>query len=165
MDNREKRAIGLIGAKFGTRTVVDCYLKVRQYKNIRKSDWYYNLLCDCGHKSSLKKDDLKSNCLGCYIPANKIHGLAKKNNKTYNIWKTMRQRVMNPNCYDYKYYGARGIKICDRWNDFLNFYADMGDKPAGKSLDRINNQGDYNPENCKWSTQKEQVRNSRKCLK
>lgn len=77
----------------------------------------------------------------------------------------MRQRVNNPNSYDYKYYGARGIKICDRWNEFVNFYADMGDKPEGKSLDRIDNDGDYTPENCKWVTHQEQIRNSRKCIK
>lgn len=165
MHKKELNARSLIGQKFGTRTVVDCYLKVRQYATRKRSDYYYNLICECGHISALKKDDLKSACLGCYVVHNKIPGAARKNSRTYHIWKTMRQRVMNPNCYDYKYYGARGIKVCDRWNDYLLFLADMGEKPEGKSLDRIDNDGNYEPSNCRWVTQKEQIQNSRTCIK
>lgn len=77
----------------------------------------------------------------------------------------MRQRCINPKNKDYKYYGARGIQVCKRWDLYENFLQDMGEKPFGLSLDRIDNNGNYEPSNCRWITQKEQVLNSRTCLK
>ena len=78
----------------------------------------------------------------------------------------MLKRCYNKNNNVYQYYGARGIKVCDRWlESFENFYEDMGDRPSSNhSLDRINNDGNYEPSNCKWSTQSEQVINSRRIL-
>jgi hypothetical protein len=81
----------------------------------------------------------------------------------YNIWVRMRQRCRNPNCDDYEFYGGRGIRICVRWDSFANFYADMGPRPSRKhTLDRWpNNNGDYEPTNCRWGTPKQQSRNTR----
>lgn len=78
---------------------------------------------------------------------------------TYKSWAAMRERCLNPNHSHYARYGGRGIAICDQWGDFDNFLMDMGERPNGKSLDRIDNNEDYSPDNCTWSTPKEQGRN------
>jgi hypothetical protein len=81
---------------------------------------------------------------------------------TYKSYWSMKQRCLNENHYNYKNYGGRGIKICDRWiNSFNNFLDDMGERPEGLTLDRIDNNGNYEPDNTKWSTSKEQRMNSR----
>lgn len=163
--NYELKAKNLIGTKFGNRTVIDITYKVRGTSQDKKrSEWYFICKCENGHQSCIRKCELiESECIGCYIPHNKKSDM--QGTSIYNIWKAMRQRCMNQKCKDYKYYGGRGIKICTRWDLFINFYEDMGDKPQGKSLDRIDNNGDYTPFNCKWSTQKEQVNNSRTVMK
>lgn len=94
------------------------------------------------------------------------NGGTKKSGKsiypsTYSSWANMKTRVYNKNREGYKNYGGRGIKICNRWSDFGSFLADMGEKPKGLSLERINNDGNYEPDNCKWATFQEQTNNAR----
>ena len=88
------------------------------------------------------------------------HAFTENHSPTYNTWHTMKQRCLNPNNDGYPYYGGRGITICDRWLDFNNFLEDMGERPENMTLDRIDSNGNYCKENCKWSTKSEQSRNS-----
>lgn len=81
--------------------------------------------------------------------------------KIYRVWRNMLNRCHNPNVPAYKNYGGRGITVCESWEKFENFLADMGEQPVGKTLDRINNDGNYEPGNCRWATPAEQIRNRR----
>lgn len=93
-----------------------------------------------------------------------IHRMS--DSKIYNLWGGMKSRCYNPNHKDYSSYGGRGIKICERWLEpggrgFMNFYADMGERPEGMTLDRVDVNGDYEPNNCRWADNMTQVRNKR----
>lgn len=98
-------------------------------------------------------------------PSIKIHGHAVKGrtSKEYWVWSAMIQRCHNPKNKSYHGYGARGVKVCERWMNFKNFITDMGLRPSSKHvLDRKNGDGDYCPENCRWATTKQSGRNTRK---
>jgi len=154
--------VDITGRKFGRLLVVE-----PDHWDQKQRSLYWKCLCDCGNQSvvcskRLKKGETKS--CGCFrIDAAKTKTLTHGRSKTkvYGVWNAMKMRCYNPLVEQYKNYGDRGIRVCYRWMTFENFYADMGDPPLGMSIDRIANDGHYEPENCRWTTMKEQRANQR----
>lgn len=130
-------------------------------------------VCSCGNIKIVRRDhvvnDHKIVSCGCYLKsirgkATITHGNTRNRSPslTYRSWQSMKRRCDNPKDIGYKYWGGRGITYCKRWNKFENFLKDMGERPLGKSIDRIDNDGNYEPSNCKWSTRSEQNKNQRR---
>lgn len=151
----------LTGQKFGRLTVL--------YKlhNYHKQGTYWLCLCDCGNFSESWSPQLQSGKIkscGCLRKINHFKTHNKTGSRLYNIYNKMKSRCYNKTDPTYKYYGARGITICQEWlDDFMNFYnwAMNNDYHENLTIDRIDVDGDYKPENCKWSTNLEQQRNKR----
>ena len=148
------RNVNRIGQQYGR-------LVVFEKSGVRGGGRLWICRCECGNEIIVQGNNLHSGntqSCGCSRkPINKTHGLT--GTSIYNIWRQMIQSCTNPKASSYDRYGAKGINVCDHWRAFANFYADMGDRPEGMSIDRINSSGDYEPGNCQWSTPTEQNRN------
>lgn len=162
------RFIDLAGQRFGRLVVLKEGPVSVAPSGARSVRWV--CLCDCGtetlvHGHHLRKygDNQSCGCLARELSAVRMkaqsttHGMYKST--TYKVWQDMRTRCKNPSHASYEHYGAKGIKVCLRWEKFENFLTDMGERPEGMSLDREDNCGDYEPGNCKWATRAEQARN------
>jgi len=154
-----KRSAIPVGNRFGRLTVVG--LDEVKTKATRKS--HAVVTCDCGRETTVTLHKLVSGhtqSCGC-LNAERFttHGISKT--EGYTSWLAMKQRCTNPKTKQYHDYGGRGIAVCERWQDFENFYADMGPRPKNTTLDRVDNEKGYFKENCRWATRNDQQRNQR----
>jgi len=142
-------------------------LTVLGFAFVKKRERCYLCVCDCGTLRIVSGRNLvagRTRSCGCFqrdraSAANLKHGYSET--AVYEVWENMLQRCLNERHPNFRYYGGRGISVCYRWLTFENFLADMGDKPEGLEIDRIDNDGNYEPENCRWVDKPTQNRNRR----
>lgn len=152
---RQRRPVDLSGMRFGK------LVPLKMIEGPGRQVW--ECLCDCGQTARVTKDHLFNNTrsCGCLRRKPRLHGLSRT--VEHNAWWYMITRCGDPGRPEYPRYGGRGIKVCERWQEFVNFLADMGPRPSPRhSIDRIDNDGNYEPSNCRWATPVQQSTNTRR---
>jgi len=160
-----KNAENLVGQKFGRWTVVE------QAESDKRRNGRHKCVCECGTEKVILSFNLKmgkTKSCGCYrVESGRVsgykartHGMSRS--PTHKTWEAMKSRCLNINNPKYQYYGLQGVEVCEKWMDFEGFLADMGERPEGLSLDRINPFGNYEKENCRWADVKTQRQNTRR---
>lgn len=159
------KRIECVGKVFGHLTVVG-EAEPRRLASGRPMRWML-CRCDCGNLKEVVLQNLSSGCTsscGCRMGKYK-HGHSAAQSPTYHTWSGMRARCHDPKHNAYSRYGAAGVQVCDRWRNaetgFQNFLEDMGERPAGRTLDRIKGHLGYYKDNCRWATNQEQYENKR----
>lgn len=164
--SRMPKFIDLTGKKIGRLLVVS--------RSERRPRAWWRCKCDCGNECVMSNMALSVNkftSCGCWESELRGkwlikhgHAITGKMTTEYRVWRSMRNRCQNPANQKFKDYGGRGVSVCERWHDFRNFLADMGKRPEGTEIDRIDNNGNYEPGNCRWTTKSSNNRNRRNNL-
>lgn len=158
--------IDICGQKFGKLKAM------RRHSQNERGIWFWECRCDCGQVKIVRQNALRggsSKSCGCErfkFSNEPIHGASRRGKMLpeYRAWKAMRYRCSSKIPSVFKHYGARGITVCKRWDSFESFLEDMGKKPNPESsVDRKNNDNGYEPDNCRWATRSEQMKNRRPC--
>jgi len=172
-----RKFLDVVGQRYGRLVAIE------RVPDSGRTTWRFR--CDCGTEQNIRLDSVRrgqTQSCGCLnleaasdtgrktivnaIAANRTNGWpsrthGKSRTPIHRTWRAMLNRCYNQNVPEYRYYGGRGISVCERWHKFENFYADVGDRPNGLSIDRINNDGNYEPGNVRWATRLQQARNRR----